>query len=181
MIDFIQGKVVYRDRGKVVIDFNGIGLSVYIPENLLLEGKVKLFTYLAFKDEELKLFGFKSREDRDLFLKLISVSGIGVKNAMSMLSSFSSDELIDIIERGDITTLSSIPGIGKKTAQRIIFELRGKLDFYTNEVIEDVVEALTGLGYEKKSALKVAIDVTRETKNLEEAIKLALQKLSQKG
>ncbi len=181
LIDFIQGKVIYRDTGKVVIDLNGIGISVNIPDNLSVEGKVKLYTYLMIKDEEIKLYGFKTREDRDLFLRLISVSGIGVKNAMSMLSSFSSDELIDIIEKGDVSTLSSIHGIGKKTAQRIIFELKGKLDFYTNELIEDIVEALVGLGYDKRSSMRVAIEVTKKTKNIEEAIRLALQKLSQKG
>jgi len=82
---------------------------------------------------------------------------------------------------GDVSALSTIHGIGKKTAQRIIFELKGKLDFYTNELIEDIVEALVGLGYDKKSSMKVAIEVTKKTKNIEEAIRLALQKLSQKG
>ena len=180
MIDFIQGKVIYQDKNKVVIEYSGLGISVIVPENLKLEGKVKLYTYLTIKEEEVKLYGFKTREDRDLFLKLISVTGIGVKYALSLLSEFSSQEIVDAIENGDISLLSSVSGIGTKTAKRIIFELKGKLDFYTNELIEDIAEALSSLGYEKKEALKVAIEVVKETKDLEKAIKLALQKLSEK-
>ncbi len=180
MIDFIQGKVIYKAEGKVVIQQGGFGITVSIPDSVKVEGKVRLYTYFTIKDEQPRLYGFITREDRDLFLKLISVSGIGIKHAMALLSELSSEKIIDAIENSDITTLSSVPGIGQKTAKRIIFELRGKLDFYTNELIEDIVQALTNLGYDKKQSLKTAVEVTKKTKNIEEAIKLALQKLSEK-
>jgi len=180
LIDFIQGKVIYKDKNKIVLEHNNIGISVFIPENLNIEGKVKLYTYFVIKDDEPKLYGFKTREDRDLFLKLISVSGIGEKHAMALLSQFSSEEIIEAIENSDISLLSSVTGIGQKTAKRIIFELKGKIDFYTNELIEDITDALVSLGYDRKKSLTTAIEVIKETKNIEEAIKLALQKLSEK-
>ncbi|NPA52593.1 MAG: Holliday junction branch migration protein RuvA [Aquificae bacterium] len=180
MIDFIQGKVINRSKGRVVIEQGGFGIEVITPDNLHLEGKVRLYTYLVIKDEEPKLYGFGTREDRDFFLKLISVSGIGIKHAIALLSKFSSDEIIQAIENSDISVLSSVSGIGTKTAKRIIFELKGKLDFYTDELIEDVVQALVNLGFDKKESLKTAVEVTKTTKNIEEAIKLALQKLYEK-
>ncbi len=180
MIEFILGKVLYKEGKKLVIEKDGIGLSLEVPEKSEFEGKIKVFTYLSIKNEEIKLYGFKTREERDFFLKLISVSGIGVKHALEMLSTFSVEELIEAIENRDISLLSSISGIGKKTAQRIIFELHGKLDFYENEILEDLINALVSLGYEKKQATKVAIEVIKKEKNLEEALKLSLQKLSEK-
>ncbi len=180
MIEFISGKVLYKNGKKLVIEKDGIGLILEVPEKSEFEGKVKVFTYLSIKNEELKLYGFKTREERDFFLKLISVSGIGAKHALEMLSTFSVEELIQAIEDRDVSLLSSISGIGKKTAQRIIFELHGKLDFYENELLEDLVNALVSLGYEKKQATKTAIDVIKEEKNLEEALKLSLQKLTEK-
>ncbi len=180
MIEFILGKVLYKEGRKLVIEKDGIGLVLEVPEKSEFEGKVKIFTYLSIKNEELKLYGFKTREERDFFLKLISVSGIGVKHGLEMLSNFSVSDLIEAIENRDISLLSSIPGIGKKTAQRIIFELHGKLDFYENELLEDLVNALVSLGYEKKEAFKVAVETIKKEKNLEEALKLSLQKLSEK-
>ncbi len=180
MIDYIQGKVVYKSQNKVVIDKDGFGLSIETPSNLNLEGKIKLYTYLSLKDEEIRLYGFDSRESRDLFLKLISISGIGIKHAMELLSTFKPFELVEAIENRDVTLLSTVKGIGKKTAQRIIFELQGKLDFYDSEIMEDLVEALQSLGYSKKEAMKVAVEVIKETKDIEQAIKIALQKLSEK-
>ncbi len=180
MIEFISGKVLYKEGKKLVIEKDGIGISLEVPENSEFEGKVKIFTYLSIKNEELKLYGFKTREERDLFLKLTSVSGIGVKHALEMLSSFTVGELIEAIENRDTSLLSSVPGIGKKTAQRIIFELHGKLDFYENELLEDLINALISLGYEKKEATKVAIESIKKEKDLEEALKLSLQKLGEK-
>lgn len=99
---------------------------------------------------------------------------------MELLSTFKPFELVEAIENRDVTLLSTVKGIGKKTAQRIIFELQGKLDFYDSEIMEDLVEALQSLGYSKKEAMKVAVEVIKETKDIEQAIKIALQKLSEK-
>ncbi len=174
MIDFLKGKVVYSTDDFSVIEINSIGVKVFTPYKL--EGDITLYTKMYIKDEEPVIYGFKTREERDLFERITSVSGIGVKHAFSLIRNLSSNQIIDAIESGDISVLSSVPGIGKKTAQRLILELRGKIDFYKNEILEDAVQALESLGFDKKEAIKAVRDVLKEGKtlDLQEVIKKSL-------
>ncbi len=178
MIDYLIGKVVYSTENFFILDKDGIGLKIISPYKL--EGEIKVFTKLFIKDEELILYGFKTREERDLFEKLTSVSGIGVKHAFSLLKNLSAEKIVQAIEDRDITVLSSVPGIGKKTAQRLIFELQGKIDFYENELLEDAVEALVNLGFEKKDAVNAVRNILKkeEVLDLKEIIRKSLIELS---
>jgi len=178
LIEFIKGKVVYSTENFIVLEKDGIGFKIFTPYRM--EGEKKVFIKMFIKEDEPVLYGFKTREERDLFEKLISVSGIGVKHAFSLIKHLSSEKVVEAVENKDISLLSSVPGIGKKTAQRIIFELQGKIDFYENELMEDAVEALVELGFGKKEAIKAVHQVLKEEKNLkvEEIIKNALKILS---
>lgn len=178
MIEFIEGNIIEKGRDFVVIEKGGIGFKIFVPYEINTN---KLYIKLFIKDEQIVLYGFKNREDRDIFEQLLSVSGIGVKHAFSILRSFTPTEFFRIVEEGDVESLIDVPGIGKKTAQRIVLELRGKINFIENELVEDIVNALTGLGFEKKEALYVAKEAAKESKELEKALKIALQKLSEKG
>ncbi|WP_029520757.1 Holliday junction branch migration protein RuvA [Persephonella sp. IF05-L8] len=178
MIEFIQGNIVEKNEDYIVIEKGGVGFKIYVPYEIE-DGKV--YTKLVVKDDGFFLYGFKNREDRDLFEQLTGITGIGVKHAFSILKRFTGGEVIQIIDEGDVQALMDVPGIGKKTAQRIIFELKGKLQFFENELLEDIVNALLSLGFEKKDAVWAAREALKETKELEIAIKKALQKLSEKG
>ncbi len=178
MIDYLSGKVIYSTESFFILDLNGVGLKIFSPYKV--EGNIKVYTKLYIKDEELILYGFKTREERDLFEKLTSVSGIGIKHAFSLLKNLSAEKIVQAIEDKDITVLSSVPGIGKKTAQRLIFELQGKIDFYENELLEDAVNALTNLGFRKKDAVNVVRNILKkeESLDLKSIIKKALVELS---
>ncbi len=178
MIDFLKGKTVYSTEGFCIIQIGPIGIKIITPYKI--EGEVHIFTKLYIKDEEPVIYGFKSREERDLFERLISVSGIGVKHAFSLIKYLSAEKVVQAIEERDVAVLSSVPGIGKKTAQRLIFELQGKLSFYENEIMEDAVEALVELGFQKKDAVKAVREVIKREKltSVQEIIKKALIFLS---
>ncbi len=180
MIEFIKGKIVYSTESFCVVQTGDFGIKIMTPYKL--EGDVQIFTKLYIKEEEPILYGFKTREERDLFEKLISVSGIGIKHAFSLIKHLSAEKIVQAIEDKDISLLSSAPGIGKKTAQRLIFELQGKIDFYENELIEDAVDALVQLGFDKKESIKAVREVIKKEKltSVQEIIKKSLILLSSK-
>ncbi len=180
MLDYIKGRIVERGEDYIILEKEGFGFKVLTPSNFG-EEEVKVYTKVNIKEDELILYGFKTIEERDLFDKFLTVSGVGVKHAFSILKKYSVGELIQIIEEGDVDALTEVQGIGKKTAQRIILELKGKLDFVRQEIIDDVVQALLNLGFEKKDSVKVAREAVRESADLQIALKKALQKLSEKG
>ncbi len=177
MIDYIKGKVSYSCDDYCIVEIDDIGIKIFTPYTI---EKSPIYTKLLIKDEVPVLYGFKTKEERDLFEKLISITGIGVKHAMSMIKHLSAEKIIEAIENKDISILSSVPGIGKKTAQRLIFELQGKIDFYQNEIIEDAVNALLNLGFDKISSIKAVREFLKKEKttSLEEVIKGALKLLS---
>ncbi|NPA58784.1 MAG: Holliday junction branch migration protein RuvA [Aquificae bacterium] len=180
MIDYIEGNVVEAKEGYVVVDKGGIGFRIITPSKV--EGsRVKLFVKLFIKDDEPVLYGFKTREEREIFVKLLSISGIGTKNAVSILKGISPEEFLRLIEEGDYTGFTAVPGIGKKTAQRIVLELKGKLETERDGLAEELSSALTNLGFDKSEIAGVVREVAGRTDSVEEALKLALQKLSEKG
>jgi len=180
MFEYIEGVIVEKGTDYVVVEKGGMGFKIYTPSKLD-KGRVKLYLKLLMKEDEPVLYGFKTKEERDIFEQLLGVSGIGVKNAIAILKGFTPDEFLEIMETGNHTQLTDVPGIGVKTAQRIILELKGKLDFIHSEVFEDVVSALVNLGFDKRDILPVVKQVLKETRQVEDAIKKALQKLTEKG
>lgn len=188
MIEYVRGVLQYKSPAFIVIETGGIGYKISLPfsnyELLPAKGdEIKINTYLHCREDGLSLYGFLNQEERDFFLLLISISKIGPKSALRMLSSISSSEFKKAIKRGDLTTLTDIPGIGKKTAQRLILELKEKIE---EEIIEagdegpvkDALSALLSLGYtrnEARKAIKEAIDSSKEGIDLASLIKEALK------
>ena len=193
MITQIKGRLVEKSPTELVIDCNGIGYLVNISLNtysLLSESEsISLYTHLQVKEDSHTLFGFFEKTERNLFRKLISVSGIGASTARTMLSSLSPDEIQRAILSENVTTIQSIKGIGLKTAQRVIIELRDKVAVLgdvddstlgmSNSKREEALSALEVLGYSRKQTTKVIDKIIGENSEIsvEGIIKDALNKL----
>lgn len=195
MIGYLTGKIISKKPTQVILDVNGVGYLVNISINtfdkLSDENSIaSLFTYLNVKEDALDLFGFISLTEKEMFQLLISVNGIGPKSALSILSGISVEDLKTALISNQISRLVSIPGIGKKTAERMTIELRDKIlhisgesvDYHTkiNDVRSDAVSALVSLGYNQKIAEKVVSTLYSENNlyTIEELIKLSLSKLN---
>jgi Holliday junction DNA helicase RuvA len=193
MIAHIQGKLVEKTPTDVVIDCSGVGYHVNISLHtfsLLPQADfIKLYTYLQIKEDAHSLYGFVEKSERELFKLLLSVSGIGAGIARTMLSSLDPKQIIQAIANGDVGTVQSIKGIGNKTAQRVILDLRDKvLKIYDlNEISvaqhninrEESLSALEVLGYVRKNAEKVVDKILKENPeaSVETIIKQALKNL----
>jgi Holliday junction DNA helicase RuvA len=192
MISYLEGRLAEKTPTSAVIDVGGVGYSVHIPvstyESLGETGsKTRLFTHLAIKDDKVELFGFGSGDERRLFLLLISVSGIGGRTALSILSGARPSELKKAILSGDKSFLSGIKGIGKKTAERLIVELKDKFKDETYDrrpavgIRDDAVGALRSLGFTPKEAEEAVQRVMSERGNdipVEEMVREALKRFS---
>ena len=162
MIAQLRGKLTEKEPSRVVIDVNGVGYEVFIPTTTFTAmpnagADVSLDIHTHVREDIIALYGFSSRQERRVFERLISISGIGPKLAVTILSGGSVEGLVGAIRRGDLARLTSIPGVGKKTAERIVVELRDKLQEFTEEpakpVVEtDVLSALENLGYSRPMA-----------------------------
>ena len=196
MIDQISGKIISINDNYVVLAVGGLGIKVNISANfaskLVNEDLITLVTYLNVREDALDLYGFKSDSERNLFLMLIAISGIGPKLAVSILSGVELEELKSNILSGDIKSLTSIPGVGAKTAKRIIIELKDKLSKTTttelgfeenfgSKISKDVLSALVGLGYSESMDTKVIkrINPANPDKSIESLIKEALKILNE--
>ncbi|MFY8009388.1 MAG: Holliday junction branch migration protein RuvA [Flavobacterium sp.] len=193
MIAHIQGKLVEKTPTDVVIDCSGVGYHVNISLHtfslLPQTDFIKLYTYLQIKEDAHSLYGFVEKSERELFKLLLSVSGIGAGIARTMLSSLDPKQIIQAIANGDVGTVQSIKGIGNKTAQRVILDLRDKvLKIYDlNEISvaqhninrEESLSALEVLGYVRKNAEKVVDKILKENPeaSVETIIKQALKNL----
>ena len=193
MISHIQGKLVEKTPTEVVIECHGVGYEIHISLNTYSQipdsENVKLYTYLQVKEDSHSLFGFADKKERELFKLLISISGIGASTARTMLSSLNPEQIIQAIASNDVGTVQSIKGIGLKTAQRVILDLKDKvLKIYAIEEIsgssyntnkEEALSALEVLGFVRKTAEKVIDKIIRETPNasVENLIKQALKNL----
>lgn len=200
MIAYIKGILEDIGTGTIVIDNNGMGYEILIPENLVNElpaigNEVKIYTYLHVREDIMQLFGFLEKSDVEMFRLLITVSGIGPKGALGILSVLSSEDLRFAILAGDAKTISSAPGIGKKTAEKAILELKDKVKLEdafeaklektqkkeqnSNSLArQETAEALVALGYNQSEALKAIrkIDMT-EDMDTETLLKLALKNI----
>jgi Holliday junction DNA helicase RuvA len=188
MIDMVSGQVASMDKSSVVILVGGIGLRVNVPKSVFdtVHGTghaVTLFTHLAVREDALTLYGFLTEEDRNLFNILIGVSGVGPKIALAILSTLSVDHLRNAVGREEPEVLTRVPGIGKKTAEKIVFELKGKLGIgmlpgfaVLSDADSEVIDALTALGYSVVEAQTAIQSIPRDApKNVEERIRIALQ------
>lgn len=193
MIGFLRGKVINPKPTKILIDVNGVGYSVNISiqtfEEISGNENISLFIYTSVKEDSITLFGFSKESEKELFELLISVNGIGPRTALGILSGIRTDQLKEAIYKGDISLLSSIPGIGKKTSERLVLELRNKIDNISDDIKDiagssvknEAVLALTTLGYNSKLADKTVRDLLsiEPSSHIEDIIKKALAKLNQ--
>lgn len=197
MFDYIIGKIRLIDSGSVVLENNQIGYLIYCPSStivpLKLEDEVCLFTYFHVKEDGITLYGFMTREELKIFKLLISVSKIGPKIALSILSMMNSSQIVMAIKTQNANSFATVSGVGKKTADRIILELRDKVDslyecqvslpessMEKSNVLQDTTDALLSLGYsqqEIQNALQSLTDQISEI-TVDELIKKALKILS---
>ena len=191
MIATLEGILEYRGDDSIIINVGGIGFRVYVPGSTLsqlgaVKGKVSLYTHLHLREDNVSLYGFASSEELALFKNLISVSGVGSKVALALLSALNPEQLVMAITSGNVDLISQAPGIGKKMAGRLVIELRGKLEKEWKEAAlplapesADTIAALTGLGYSLAEATKAISKLpASEELSLEEKIKIALQQMA---
>ena len=197
MIYQVSGNLIAKHKDFVVIEVSGIGFKITSTTNTInmikLEQKILLHTYLHVREDALDLYGFHSTLEREVFLLLIGISGIGPKLAITILSGILPDELKDKIISGDIASLTSIPGVGTKTAKRIIVELKDKFtkieegslgfsDKLNSKLYDDALNALLSLGYSSQQSKQVLDHIANgkddNKQNIETIIKTALKRLN---
>lgn len=197
MIGFIKGVVVDTLENAVVLENNGIGYNIFVSNTTLTQTQTKqpicLYTYLNVREDALNLYGFATKEEKNMFLKLITISGVGAKVALGILSGIEVNNLMVAIISADTKTLSKIKGIGKKTAERIILELKGSLEVDSALLLDnlggentetldkdmmDAISALRSLGITQGEAIKAVKKAKESAKNIEELIALSLRSLN---
>ena len=185
MYDYIIGKVTYIKNNSIVLENNGIGylINVSNPYSFEIGNDYKVFVYQQVKEDENSLFGFKLKEEKDLFLKLIGVKGLGCKMALPLFASSTPEGIMDAIERENIAYLKKFPKIGDKVARQIILDLKGKLVTsgninINNNANDELSEALVSLGYKPIDIKKILPSVNKNDsieKQIKEALKLLLK------
>ncbi|MBK8985044.1 MAG: Holliday junction branch migration protein RuvA [Chloroflexi bacterium] len=192
MIASLSGTIQFIGSDHLVIKVGGVGVRVFVPKTVLEDvggvgRSLTLHTHLMVREQDLSLYGFNSAEDLQLFEVLLSVSGVGPKMALAILSTLSPELLKSSIMREETAVLQRVPGIGKKTAERIMFQLRDKLDLslggtavpLVTDVDADVIDILTSLGFSIVEAQSALQKLPREVKNVDERVQMALQYLDQ--
>lgn len=193
MYAYIKGEIKKIAKDYLIIENNNIGYIIYMSLKSLNQFNendkdVTIYTYQNVKEDEISLYGFKTIEEKNVFEKLITVSGIGVKTAINMLSKIGPSEFVIAVITSDLVKLTALPGIGKKSAQRIVLELQDKLKtdediniekvaIIENEVYEELTSALKILGYTTKEIQKIEGKINKDV-DIEEALKQALKILS---
>lgn len=197
MYAFFYGKVENILNDRIILNVNNIGYEIYMPENDLnnLEGydmPVKVYTHFHVREDDIRLFGFLSNETLNFFKKLISVSGVGPKAALGIISNISVSDMCVAIATENILTLKSVPGIGPKMAQKIIFELKDKVlkeemegikdkksvkKSENSENIQEAITALQVLGYTQKQIKDVLVNLNVEEDNVENIIRKVLKEM----
>ena len=179
MYAYIKGFVKEIESNYIVLDNNGIGYLIYTPNpySFNIDEEYTVYIYQNVKEDELTLYGFKLKEEKDLFLKLIEVKGLGCKMALPIIATGSINGIIDAIERENILYLKKFPKIGDKVAKQIILDLKGKLNangVVANSNNDELIEVLKGLGYKTQDILKVVRQVNTNL-SLEDQIKESLK------
>lgn len=200
MVTYIRGELITIEEDKVIVDVGGVGFGIFMPGtamNLLppVGEEVRLHTYMNVREDAIQLFGFLTRDDLKVFKLLIGVSGIGPKGGLSILSQLSPDDLRFAVMAGDAKTIAMAPGIGKKTAEKLIIELKDKLSIEdvlnkssdtetkevlhtTNEIQAEAVQALVALGYASAESMKAVKKVPlTDDMAVEDVLKQALKNM----
>jgi len=190
MIAFLRGKIKIKAQNYLIIDVNNVGYQVFVNPSLIAESKIgqtfEVYTHQYVREDTLNLYGFSSIEELELFELLLSISGIGPKSALGILSIAKANDIKQSIARGDSALLTKVSGIGRKTAERVILELREKMDnltFATGKLAggylaeSDEIDALVTLGYSFNQARQALKQVDPKVKDSGERIKQALKKL----
>lgn len=190
MIASLNGTVQRIGKDNLVIGVGGVGLRVFVPRTVLEDvggvgRSISLHTHLIVREQDLSLYGFESEDDLGLFELLLGVNGVGPKVALAILSTLSPEMLQGAIMQEETVILQRVPGIGKKTAERIMFQLRDKLDFtavsttipFVSDIDSDVIDILTGLGFSIVEAQSALQKLPREAKKIDERVQMALQQL----
>ena len=202
MIAFLSGKLIEKGANSVIIDVGGVGYEVAIPLSTFYQlgetgSDVQLRIYTHVREDAIQLYGFSTTRDRELFLKLIAVQGVGARSAITMLSGMNADEIITAIRANNLAKLTAIPGVGKKTAERLVVELRDKMaDIGAggavgpaagsgsgdngDSMFDDALSALVNLGYQKNAAEK-ALQQAAESgteMSVQKLLRAALQRLA---
>ena len=200
MFAYIKGSLEMKSNGYIVIDINGLGYKVFMSQNNIdtigeLHNIIKVFTYVKVREDDISIYGFKTQEELKMFELLISVSGVGAKSALVMLSCIEPSDFAIAVISNDIKVLTKVPGIGNKSAQRIILELKDKLKEEqieeklkdsskklkdNSENINEAISGLMVLGYSKKDIEKVFEHLDIDNLSIEDLIKKGLILLSQK-
>lgn len=202
MIAFLTGKLIEKSANTVIVDVGGVGYEVAIPLSTFYEigeagETVELRIYTNVREDAIQLFGFKTQREKDLYLKLISVQGVGAKSGITMLSGMSADEIVAALRSENLAKLTSIPGVGRKTAERLVIELRDKVGelsagasaavsmgaasgIGSDDVYDDALSALVNLGYQKHAAEKALQQARNEgvEPNVQKLLRAALQRLA---
>jgi len=191
MIATLEGTLEYRGADSVIINVGGIGFRAYVPSSTLSQlgtigDKVSLYTHLHVKEDNISLYGFASSEELALFKNLISVSGIGPKAALALLSALNPEQLAIAITSSNVDLISQVPGVGKKMASRLVIELKGKIEKEWKGAAlplapenTDAITALTSLGYSLREATQAISNLPDSTElSLEEKVRIALQQLA---
>jgi holliday junction DNA helicase RuvA len=162
VIAHLRGKLAQKDPARVIVDVNGVGYEVFVPLTTFsvlpdTGAEVSIDVHTHVREDLIALYGFSTRRERTIFEKLMTISGIGPKLAVTILSGGSVEDLVTAIKRGDLARLTAIPGVGKKTAERIVLELKDKLQDFAeatarSSVEMDVLSALENLGYNRAIA-----------------------------
>ena len=182
MYGYIRGRITEIDSRYVILENNDIGYIIYVPNpySYKLDGIYTIFTYNNVKEDENTLFGFKEREEKELFLKLISVKGLGPRMALPIIATGTVDGIADAIENNNLNYLKKFPKIGDKVAKQMVLDLKGKLGaintglFKKEDFSDELLEVLLGLGYKQVDVKKV-ISKVDANKSLEEQVKEALK------
>lgn len=198
MFAYLKGTFEFRTLDYIVVDVNGIGYKIYMSENSMknigeIGTAVKVYTYLKVREDDISIYGFASNEELRMFELLVSVSGIGAKSAITILSNIEPSAFAISVITDDVTSLKKLPGIGLKSAQRIILELKDKLKSINCEEVmnenlkstvnkninmDELISALQVLGYTRKEIESITPKLTKEDGDLESMIKKALVLLS---
>jgi len=188
MISYLKGNIIYKNNSYLILDVSGVGYGVYLSEKLLQEARVNteeaFYIYQQVREDVLDLYGFRAAEDLELFEMLLSVSGVGPKSALGVLSVATSQEVIQSIARGDSMLLTKVSGIGQKTAERLVLELKNKIaklggkslgEAYSSSSGSDEIDALIALGYsllEAREALRaISPSIIDSGARIKEALK----------
>lgn len=200
MIAFLSGKLLEKQANSVIVDVGGVGYDVTIPLSTFYElgdigADVQLRIYTHVREDAIQLFGFRTERERDIYLKLLSVQGVGAKSAITMLSGMNADEIVAAIRTNNLAKLTAIPGVGKKTAERLVVELRDKVAQFaggeaagsgatatpgSEDEFDDALSALVNLGYQRHAAEKALLQARKDGagSDVQKLLRSALQILA---